>query len=169
VTSLSLYLGAMMMASSFSGTAQPELPAGQVVTQLTADEQRFVDLLNAERWRNGLGQLEVDLVLVETSRRHSREMCDRDYFGHLSPTPDLRTPMSRYVQSLGRRPSWAYLGENLCYCSIPDVNRAHATLMNSPTHRANTLNSAYARVGVGAYTNERGEIWVTEMFLATVD
>jgi len=170
VTQISLYLGVMMLASNFSTTSQAtKATAPPVVVQLTIEEQRFVELVNSERWWRGLSQLELDPTLVEVSRRHSTEMREKGYFDHLSPTPGQRKPMDRYLAALGRRPSWAYLGENLCYCTIPDVNRGHQSLMESPEHKANILDPTYNRLGVGVYTNERGEFWVTEMFLAKVD
>jgi len=170
VTKLSLFLGVMMLASNFSTTTQAKKPAaGLVVVQLTLEEQRFLDLTNSERWWRNMGQLEVDPVLVQVCRRHSKEMSEKDYFDHRSPTPGQETPMNRYLLALNSRPSWAYLGENLFYCSIPDVNRGHSALMESPDHRANILDPTYTHIGIGMYESKTGEFWVTEMFLAKVD
>jgi len=141
-----------------------------VVTEsMTDDEKRFVDLINYERRRIGLKPLRIDPLLVEVSRGHSKEMADKDYFDHISPTPGLRTALDRYFAAVKRRPSWALVGENLFYCSIIDINRGHTCLMESVTHRDNILNPRFERVGVGIYTNENGEFWVTQMFLAATD
>ena len=145
----------------------PESPAG-----LTADEQGFVDLINAERSQRGLCTLVVDPLLVRTARAHSREMCARDYFDHHSPTPGLSTPMDRYLSTLKDigvdTPDYLLVGENIYYCSICsdvyNVDYAHRALMNSPGHRANILEPRFVKIGLGVYKNAKGEFWVTQMF-----
>jgi uncharacterized protein YkwD len=137
--------------------------------QLTEEEQRFMDLVNYERATRGLSVLRLDPVLVEVSRKHSKEMCDLNYFNHVSPTPGMRTALNRYLAAIPRRPNWAYLGENLFYCSIVDVNRGHTCLMESHSHRENILNPKFERIGVGTYSDAKGQFWVTQMFLSSTD
>jgi len=133
--------------------------------QMTAEEQRFLDLVNLERGERGLRELRVNPVLIQVARAHSREMADKSYFDHASPTPGLRTPMDRYLRAMPKRPAYACVGENLYYCSVVDVERGHQALMNSPGHRANILFPRFRQGGVGIYKSARGEFWVTEMFL----
>lgn len=170
MTQLSLYFGMLMLTANFSSTAR-DMPRIAIVEQapVTTEEQRFVDLVNSERWSRGMSQLVVDPELVKTARAHSKEMADKAYFDHDSPTPGLRTAMDRYLRVCGTRPSWAYLGENLFYCSVVDVNRGHDRLMKSESHRANILNPKFERVGVGIYESADGQFWVTQMFLARTD
>jgi uncharacterized protein YkwD len=170
MTQLSLYFGMLMLTANFSSTAQ-DLPDAPVIRQavLTAEEQRFVNLVNSERWWRGMNQLTIDPVLVAAARAHSQEMAKKDYFDHYSPTPSLRTAMDRYLAALGHRPDYAYLGENLFYCSITDVNRGHDRLMKSPGHRANILNPRFQEMGVGIYKTPDGQFWVTQMYLAKTD
>jgi len=172
MTQLSLYFGMLMLTANFSSTVQdtprPAITA-QAPVQLSAEEQRFVDLVNYERWSRGLQQLQMEPVLVEAARAHSREMADKDYFDHYSPTPRLRSAMDRYLVSLGHRPDYAYLGENLFYCSVVDVNRGHDRLMKSTGHRDNILNPRFRTIGVGVYESPDGQFWVTQMFLSSED
>ncbi|MDO8684931.1 MAG: CAP domain-containing protein [Armatimonadota bacterium] len=170
MTQLSLYFGMLMLTANFSSTAQ-DLPTTPVISQAnaTSEEQRLVDLVNYERSWRGMNQLTIDPVLVEAARAHSEEMAEKDYFDHYSPTPELRTAMDRYLAALGHKPDWAYLGENLFYCSIVDANRAHNRLMNSHGHRANILNPKFESIGVGIYKSPDGQFWVTQMFLASTD
>jgi uncharacterized protein YkwD len=133
--------------------------------RMTTDEQRFLDLVNAERSQRHLHELTVDPVLIDVARAHSREMADKNYFDHVSPTPGLKTPMDRYLHALSKRPAYACVGENLFYCSVVDVQRGHEALMNSPGHRANILFPRFRQAGVGIYKSPAGEFWVTEMFL----
>jgi uncharacterized protein YkwD len=139
------------------------------MTTMTTDESRFLELTNNERVARGLQPLTYDPNLTEIARAHSREMSDKNYFSHHSPTPGIETPMDRYLSSVKQRPSWALVGENLFYCSIEDVDRGHQALMKSPTHRDNILESRFERMGVGIYINPEGEFFVTEMFLAETD
>ncbi len=163
---LSLYFGIVMLSSNFSSTTQPREPN---FFYISPEEQRFVELANRERALLGLDGLEIDPVLVEVCRSHSREMAELGYFGHKSPTPGKSTPMDRYLAHAPHKPAWAYLGENLLYSSLPDVELGHKTLMDSENHRANILNPAYRRIGVGTYEDSDGRFWMTQMFLAKID
>lgn len=133
--------------------------------RMTPDEQRFLDMVNQERSQRRLRELTVHPTLIQVARAHSREMAEKDYFDHESPTPGYRTPMDRYLKALPKRPTYACVGENLYYCSVVDVERGHQALMNSPGHRANILFARFRQGGVGIYKSPRGEFWVTEMFL----
>lgn len=144
-------------------------PESAAETRETEEEQRFVELLNQERVRRGLRPLTVDPVLIRVAREHSAEMRDKSYFNHTSPTSGIETPMARYLRACSARPEYACVGENLFYCSIVDVQRGHNAFMNSPTHRENVLFPRYERIGVGIIKNDRGEFWVTQMFITNRD
>lgn len=164
----------------------PQLPAASVKMFLPTDvapvdptdglyseEREFIARINYERTSRGENALELDPVLVQVARGHCRDMADNSYFDHVSPTAGQRMPMDRYLaflHSLGSpSPSYALIGENIYYCSESnstyDVAYGHQALMNSPGHRANILDPRFVKVGVGIYRNDRGEFWVTEMFL----
>jgi uncharacterized protein YkwD len=180
MSSLTIYLAMLMLGSNFSSTVAKEPPKPVIqqpaqsvllsdAVQMTDEEQRFVDLLNRERMQRGLRTLTIDSTLIEVARGHSKEMAEKNYFDHVSPTPGLRTALDRYLASIKRRPTWALVGENLFYCSIVDVNRGHTCFMESRSHKENILNPKFDRIGVGVYKDEDGEFWVTEMFLAQID
>lgn len=170
MTKLSLYLATLLLGSNFSASSVPKAPPAVVASaQMTDTEQRFADLANTERRGRKLGALAINPLLVQVARAHSREMWEKDYFDHFSPTPGLKTPMNRYLGSLGHTPRWAYLGENLFYCSRVDADRGHRCLMQSPAHRENILNGRFQQIGVGSFVSPDGQFWVTELFLAQVD
>jgi uncharacterized protein YkwD len=139
---------------------------------VTAQEEAFVALINADRTQRGLNALTQDPMLTQTARAHSQEMCSQNYFDHHSPTPGLASPMDRYLSSLkqlgGSQPNYLLVGENIYYCSvcndIYNVDYAHRALMASPGHRANILEPRFTKIGLGVYRNAQGEFWVTEMF-----
>jgi len=160
----------LVLSSNFSSSTVVIRPEAQIqYAQMTIEEQRLVELLNAERWSHGLNVLQCDPLLVQVSREHSREMAELGYFDHYSSTPGKRTAMERFIGALGYRPEWAYVGENLFYCSIVDVNRGHQAFMNSESHRDNILDPKFENVGVGVYKDRKGQFWVTEMFMAMRD
>lgn len=170
MTKLSLYLATLLLGNNFSASVPPREPAPMVASvQMTVTEQQFVDHVNAERWERDLGVLSINPLLVQVAREHSKEMYELNYFDHTSPTPGLNTPMDRYLTTLGHTPTWAYLGENLFYCSVVDVDRGHVCLMDSPKHRDNILNERYEQIGVGVYVAPDGRFYVTQLFLSQID
>ena len=64
-------------------------------TSLDAEERAFLDTLNAYRRTLRLRCLEPEERLVRASRKHSEEMVRLNYFGHISPVPENRTPGDR--------------------------------------------------------------------------
>lgn len=124
-------------------TSQPATqPAATPVQGLTADEQQMLNLVNKERTQRGLAPLKANLELTKVARLKAKDMIDKNYFSHQSPT--YGSPfdmMSRFGIS------YRTAGENIAGNST--VTAAHTALMNSDGHRANILNSAYTEVGIG--------------------
>ncbi|MDI3481009.1 MAG: hypothetical protein PWQ97_664 [Tepidanaerobacteraceae bacterium] len=128
-------------ASASSGDTV-KTPEQTSIEGLTADEQKMLDLINAERQKAGVDPLKIDMKLVEISRKKSQDMIDKNYFGHTSPT--YGTPFDA-LKANGV--NYQYAGENLA--GAPTVEEAHKALMASPGHRANILNPNYNYVGIG--------------------
>lgn len=105
-------------------------------------EERMLELVNAERIKNGLSPLDPDPELTEVARKHSEDMLARGYFSHY--TPEGKTPFDRMKASHVR---FRTAGENLALA--PTLIIAHKGLMNSPGHRANILNANFGRCGIG--------------------
>lgn len=152
------------LAAHAARAARPDTE--RTAVESTSEELRFVDLANRERVGRGLKPLTIDPMLIVVAREHSREMMEKNYFDHNSPTPGIKTPMDRYLKELGFRPRYACVGENLYYCTIADVERGHQAFMNSASHRENLLYPRFEKMGVGIQRNHKGEFWVTEMFLS---
>lgn len=170
MTKLSLYLATLLLGTNFSASTLPkDPPTAPYLSRTAAIEQQFVDLVNAERRDRNLGTLSTNARLAQVAREHCREMFEEDYFDHRSPTPGCKTPMDRYIKDLGHTPTWAYLGENLFYCSAVDADRGHVCLMDSPKHRENILNPRFREMGVGVHIGKDDRFWVTQLFLAQID
>ncbi len=92
-------------------------------------------------------------------------MTDQGYFSHVDPYGySMYTALLKYFGYT----SYAWAGENLAmnnYGAAEASERSLATLMNSPTHRANILASDFSRVGVGEVTTSDGRHIFTMIFL----
>ena len=134
-------------------------PAGT----LTSEETRVLALLNATREKHGLCRLTLDPTLIRVAHAHCADMDQRNYFSHWEPDAGHRDPVDRYAAALGYRPT-VVVGENLGTFTRPDFDAIHEALMNSPTHRANILDTRYTCVGIGVLVRSDGGTWVTQMF-----
>jgi uncharacterized protein YkwD len=105
-------------------------------------EDRMLKLVNEERTKHGLKLLKRDPELQQVARAHSRDMFARGYFAH--ENPDGKSPFDRMEAASVK---FKAAGENLALAQTLEI--AHENLMNSPGHRANILNPAFGRLGIG--------------------
>ncbi len=105
-------------------------------------EAAMLKMVNKERTSRGLKPVQADRELTVVARAHSKDMLVRGYFAHVSL--DGKDPFQRM-----REANVVFLaaGENLALAQTLDI--AHTNLMNSPGHRANILNPAFGRLGIG--------------------
>ncbi|MCR4325926.1 MAG: CAP domain-containing protein [Patescibacteria group bacterium] len=102
----------------------------------------LVQLSNADRAQNGLGELTVNPVLVAAAQAKANDMAEKGYFAHVSP--EGLDPWFWFKQ-VGYR--FEYAGENLAV-DFSDSGDVNAAWMNSPTHRDNILDPHYTEVGI---------------------
>lgn len=119
-------------------------------------EMEVVRLTNVERSKNGLKALTNNWELQRVAGYKARDMTDRNYFSHNSPT--YGSPFNM-MKSFGIRYSSA--GENIAKGQKTPQQVVNAW-MNSSGHRANILNSNYTQIGVGY--DSRSNSWV-QMFI----
>ncbi len=134
-----------MIARDFRDDAIERLNDARIATSLDAEERRFVAVLNAYRRALGLRPFEIDERLVVASRKHSAEMVDLGYFGHVSPVERNRTPGDR-ARLEGF--SSGGVGEN-CLAGRADGASAFEAWYRSPGHHRNLVSGGF-EVGVGA-------------------
>lgn len=116
-------------------------------THTAAEDQlsrAVVQLMNAERARNGLQPLVVDADALRAGKAHVEDMAGRNYFNHVSP--EGWQPQDRLALTGARGPITA-LGENIA-AGQPSAQAIMDTWMASPGHRANILGQ-FTSVGVG--------------------
>lgn len=120
-------------------------------------EVKMLLWVNEERAKEGLRPVKADPEMREVARAHSRDMFAKGYFAHmnkenLSPAQRARKAGVRFITA----------GENLALG--PTLQICHEGLMNSPGHRANILNKAYGRLGIGILEGGRHGLMVTQNF-----
>jgi hypothetical protein len=121
----------------------------------------LVDLANNDRNENSLPQLTINPILESAAELKAEDMAAKGYFAHYGP--DGSSPWD-WMRKAGY--DFVYAGENLAidFTDSEDVNDAW---LNSPTHRANIMNSKFTEIGIatvnGTY-NGRKTIYVVQMF-----
>ncbi len=120
-------------------------------------EAKMLELVNRERAAAGLRPVAPDPEMTEVARLHSADMFARGYFAH--QTPEGRSPFDRMAAA---GVTYRTAGENLALA--PTLSVAHTGLMNSPGHRANILQPAFGRLGIGIMDGGRRGLMVTQNF-----
>lgn len=134
---------------------QPPPPA---VPELSALEQRLLELVNAERQAAGVAPLIADPAITRVARLKSEDMVRLGYFAHQSPTYGSPFEMMRQFGI-----DYRLAGENLAHAS--SIESAHRALMQSPGHRANILNPRFTHVGIGIASGSSLGLKITQMFV----
>lgn len=99
---------------------------------------------NLQRQENGLGFLKGDATLGATAGKKADDMCQKQYFAHVSPSG---VGAGDLANSFGY--DYLSVGENLALGSFASDEILVEAWMNSPGHRANILNSRFTEIGVG--------------------
>jgi uncharacterized protein YkwD len=129
-------------SASGSGCAGADTVPGS----LRAAKRATLCLLNRERAARGLRPVHLNHRLSVAAKRHSRDMVQRRYFDHTSPSGSTFTArVSRagyHFSSLGENIAWG----SGSYATPRSIMRSW---MNSPGHRANILRSKFREIGIG--------------------
>ena len=146
----------------------------------SALERYMLDLINGERLARGLDPLQLEQNLNASAEAHSAWMTQTDTFSHTGVGGSSHT--ERIVAAeFDLEGAWR-TAENIAAVSIAgaesfhdEIDRLHANLMNSPTHRANLLDPDVDYIGIGilsgpmtyASGNTLQSLLVTQNFAAT--
>ena len=118
--------------------APPSAPAAG----LSEDERLLLDLINQEREKAGIDPLAADMDLMKVSREKARDMVDKNYFSHQSPTYGSPFDMMRQFGV-----SFSTAGENIA--GNRTIEGAVKAWMNSSGHRKNILSNNFNYTGIG--------------------
>ncbi len=141
-----------------TATKAPTTGGDYTTQSATAQEQKMLNLLNADRAANGLAPLTMDAELCRLARLKSADMRDNNYFAHESPTYGRVKDM---LTSFGY--AFKGAGENIAHHAT--VEKAEAAFMSSDGHRHNILSSAWQKVGIGIVQDANGYVYVTQIFV----
>jgi uncharacterized protein YkwD len=121
----------------------PELPTKYAINVQATAENKILELMNEKRTQAGLQPLTIDNTLVQVARYKSDDMIQNNFFDHTNPDG---TKWTNWLQTLGYK--YTTTGENIAY-NTNDAVELFNQWWNSPGHRANMMNSAYTKVGIG--------------------
>ncbi len=119
-------------------------PAGNTLAYATSmSSGSLLSATNSQRTNNGKAALSLNAQLSSAAQAKANHMVANNYWSHT--TPDGQEPWV-FIQNAGY--SYNKAGENLAY-GFATSSDAVAGWMNSPTHKANLLDSAFNEVGFG--------------------
>lgn len=139
-------------------TVPPSNEGDYTTGSVTAQEENAFLLLNQDRSANGMPALALDPVLCELARLKSRDMHEKNYFAHTSPTYGSASQM---LKTFGY--SFNAVGENIAHHAT--VEKSQAAFMSSSGHRRNILSASWTKVGIGVWTDSQGFVYVTQLFV----
>lgn len=132
---------------------------GYTNSNIVAEENQVIRLVNIQRSRQGLNPLAKNTSLSTVARYKSQDMINKHYFSHMSPT--YGSPF-KMMETFGIRFSAA--GENIAM-GQKTAAEVMVAWMNSPGHRANILSPAYTQIGVGLAVDKYGTHYWTQQFI----
>ena len=142
-----------VLASSVSLIEKERTPA-----IIQAEERQIFDTCNSARVRHGLSPLTWSEQATASSKKHSTDMANNNYFSHTSLSGT--TPGDR-LKAEGI--SWRGCGENII-AGYEDGISANNGWLNSSGHRSNMLNPNFTHLGVGGATGGSYGIYFTQNF-----
>lgn len=149
-----------------TNSAITTIPIRHNYTFLDAVETQVLSLCNAERAKTGAPALTMDSKLRDISRYKAMEMLQYNYFNHNSAVSG-KTPFD-LASSFGY--AYSAFGENIQMSqgkNSADVtaNYLVTNWMNSPGHKANILNPAFKRMGIGVvFSSDNNSAYESQMF-----
>ncbi len=135
----------------------PATGTGTTQESLSSQESLLFDLVNNARVAKGLKPLVLMPELNSLARMKSRDMVDKNYFSHVSPTYGSFTSM---VYQAGIK--FRSVGETLALSS--NAQKAFYQFMGSPAHQDILLSRNMTHVGVGVVPYKYG-VAVTLLFI----
>lgn len=147
--------GSTGASTNKSGTGNGDAPQPDGRQAETTQAEAVLKLVNAERKKAGVQPLTLSDKLTNIAYMKAKDMADKNYFSHESPT--YGSPFNMLKQF---GVSYSYAGENIA-AGQRSAEEVMNSWMNSSGHKANILNKNYTQLGVGFYRGgEYGTEWV---------
>lgn len=137
-------------------TEAPTIPAEPETEAPSSFAVQVIELVNAERAKEGLKPLVYDASIEKAALVRAKEI--QTSFSHTRPNG---TGFITAMQEAGV--TYRRAGENIAW-GQRTPEEVVKVWMNSPSHRANIMNVNYGRIGVGHLTNARGTSYWVQLF-----
>jgi len=126
------------------------------------DEREIFALVNDERRKKRLSNLDWDDDLARVARKYSQQMAKGNFFGHFDGNGN-----GMEQRADAAKISWTEIGENLFFCrGVEDFDTAAVKdWMKSPGHRQNILTKGWTDTGIGVAESRDGKIYITQLFI----
>jgi uncharacterized protein YkwD len=126
--------------------------------QETLSKEAIITLTNSARASEGLTILEENPLLDAIAEARARDILDKQYFGHLSPTGDAA---SHVAEKVGYR--YRLIAENLASGVFHTNSKIVECWMLSPGHRKNILSPRVREMGASVIKGRLhgAETWVS--------
>lgn len=136
----------MLPTSTYAaGTVSQSATTTSTVLNKSFFATEVIRLVNIERTKAGLKALKPDTSLNNMAWAKAKDMSQKQYFSHTSPTYGSPFQMMKWFGI-----SYNYAGENIAKGQKTPTEVVRAW-MNSPGHKANILGSKYTLIGVGYF------------------
>ncbi|HBL22813.1 MAG: CAP domain-containing protein [Syntrophorhabdaceae bacterium] len=114
-------------------------------------------LTNVTRAENGVHELKESFLLNAIASERAKDMFEKQYFDHVSPTGEKASDIA---QKVGYR--YKRFGENIASGSFLNNREIINDWMQSPGHRKNLLSNQFEEIGVAVMKGrlEGGEGWI---------
>jgi uncharacterized protein YkwD len=163
VLSVAVLTGALAPDVSAQRGTYTASTSARVAVNSNADEREIFDLINEERNKKGLGELNWDASLSRLARAYSQKMARENFFSHYDRSGEAVDGRAKTM----RIKDWRKIGENLFFCQgFGNPNElAVRGWMKSAAHRQNILDPNYTDSGIGIAESEDGKIYITQVFI----
>lgn len=130
-------------------------------SDISANEQTIIDLINQFRKEKDLPPLKPNALLIQAARDHSKNMAKQRKMEHVLDDKNV----DKRVKETGYKS--VAVGENIARWMKPKeiVN----AWMHSPGHRANILDKQFQEIGIGIAADDKGIAYYAAVFGASRD
>jgi uncharacterized protein YkwD len=125
--------------------------------EMTKEEQKLVELTNAERKKKELPPVKPSPLLFKVARAHSANMAKQAKMAH---ELDGKNPFER-LKEAGYK--YYFAGENVA-AGLDELDEIMKGWMESEPHRKNILSEKFTEIGIGVARDKKGEPYFTQVF-----
>lgn len=125
---------------------------------LTSDETELLSIINAERQKNNLPDLQIDEQLQNVAKLKANDIAQNNYFSHISPT--YGTPFDMLKS---HNISYKTASENIAGNS--NIKSAFDAWIGSDSHKDNILSNDYNYTGIAVVDSIAYGKIIVELFI----